>query len=42
MVRQRAHRVTCPAGTYQITATYTGAGNYAGSSDSTNFQLVVT
>lgn len=34
--------VICAAGTRQVTATYTGSGNYAGSSDTTNFQIVVT
>lgn len=33
--------VICTAATRQVTATYTGSGNYAGSSDTTNFQIVV-
>lgn len=33
---------TLAPGTYQITATYTGGGNYAASSDTTDFQIVVT
>jgi hypothetical protein len=33
--------VVCDAGTRQVTATYTGSGNYAASEDSTNFQIVV-
>lgn len=28
-------------GTYQVTATYSGGGNYASSADTTNFQIVV-
>ena len=34
--------VTLSPGTYQVTATYTGSGNYASSADTTNFQIVVT
>lgn len=34
--------VTLSPGTYQVTATYTGGGNYAGSSDTTNFAITVT
>lgn len=34
--------VTCTADTRQVTATYTGSGNYASSADTTNFQIVVT
>jgi hypothetical protein len=34
--------VTLAPGTYQITATYSGGGDFAGSSDTTDFQIVVT
>lgn len=33
---------TLAPGTYQITATYSGGGNYAASADTTDFQIVVT
>ena len=34
--------ITRAAGTYQLTASYTGGGNYASSADATNFTITVT
>lgn len=33
--------VNLPAGTYQITAVYSGGGDFAGSSDTTDFEIIV-
>ncbi len=34
--------VVCAAGTRQVTASYTGGGNFAASADTTNFEIIVT